>query len=203
MRTDLSLDLAETLFIIGLVIPGLICIYLGLRTWKKDWLAMETSVMVSPLLFIFFYFFGLASYISYYYPDWDLVQFIGLISLGLFSTYIGSFGQILVLRGNRDVVLRGVQGILDRLGLQYTLNGDRFDLPEINMKIKINHFERSDLVGIQTPWRRVPIWSKEIHEEILNLCVGRPSERYHPAILVMGLAILGTGAALGVMFAIG
>ena len=199
----MSLDIQETLLIIGLVAPGLMSIYLGIKTWRKDWLAMETRVLLSPLTFIFIYFFSYAGYLDYYYPDSDLFWFIGLLLIALILIYLGFHGQIMVLRGNRDVVLRGVKGILDKLNLKYTVDGDRFDIPEINMKVEINYFETSDLVGVQTSLRRVPIWTKTIHEEVLNLFVGRPSERSHPAILVAGLVLLGIALGLGVVLNIG
>ena len=78
---------------------------------------------------------------------------IGAITL----IYLAYHGQVWVLRGTRGVVIRGVRGILDKLKLRYTLEDDRFDLPEIDFMIEINHFERSGLIGIRTPFRRVPI----------------------------------------------
>jgi len=199
VRTYLSLDLVEIFLVIGLVIPGLIQLYLGLRTWKKEWLAMETWVLALPymFLFLFFCYFG---FIDLVYPDLDLVTIVLFIVGAIPLFYFYSLGQILVLRGRRDVVMRGIQQILDNRKRRYRLEGDVFDLPEFKMKIEVNHFEVSDMVGIDMKAKDRE-WTEIIHEDILNLFSGRPSERYHPFLLVLGIVILGSGAALGALFA--
>lgn len=199
MRANVSLELEEILLLIGLVIPGLLCTYLGIRTLRKDWLAMETWVMLTPIIFLFLFFFFFSDIVGLYHPVLGLLYAIMFVVGSIAIFYLAFLGQILVLRGSRDVVVRGIQGILDKLGLGYSLEGDTFDIPEIDMKIEINHFERSDLVAVRLPYYYYNTWRKTIHEEILNLFVGRPSERSHPSLLIMGTSLMVLGLVLGIV----
>jgi hypothetical protein len=198
----LSLDVAGVLLLVGIVVPGLMCVHIGLRTWRKDWLAMETYHMVSPLFFSMAYYFLVDPLLRRHFATF-LPYLIALLISAVLFFYLGSFGDILVLRARGDVVLRGVQGILDRLHLGYTLDGDRFDLPEIGFWIEINGTMTGNYVGVRTPWRRVPVWTKTVHEEVLNLFVGRPSEKPHPALLMTGLVLLAVALVVGTVLATG
>lgn len=202
MRSAMSLDLLEILVVIGLVIPGSMYIYLGLKTLRREWLAMESGVLCFPLIFIFFYFHFWAHLVEDIHPGGFILNIVWLFIGAITLIYLAYHGQVWVLRGNREVVLRGVRGILDKLGQRYTLEDDRFDLPEIDFMIEINHFERNGLIGIRTPFRRVPIWTKVIHEEVLNLFVGRPSDRSHPFMLIIGSVLMGLGLVLWAVFAL-
>ncbi len=190
------------LLIIGFMIPGLMYIYLGLRTLRKDWLAMEEWFLALPLAFIMVYFLSIAGYMNYYYPDLDLIWLGVLIIVGIITMKLFSLGQIVVFRGGRDIVIQAIQRILENRGLSYRMEVDTFTIPEINMEIEVNHFERSYLVGISTKSKDKD-WIDTIHEDILNMFKGRPSERPHPGLLILGSGIVVIGLALGVAFKIG
>jgi hypothetical protein len=198
----MSLDLSMILLVIGLVIPGLMYILLGLRTLRKDWLAMEAWFLAIPSYFILFYFLGQAGYIHYFYSEFDIIWLIALILVGILPIYFFGLGQIQVFHGGRDVVMQAIQRILKNRGLSYRLEVDTFIIPEIKMEIEVEHIEISDLVGIRTKSKDKD-WTDTIHEDILNMFKGRPSERSHPGLLILGLGFVVIGLAIGVASAIG
>jgi hypothetical protein len=190
------------LLVIGFMIPGLMYILLGLKTLRKDWLAMEEWFLVLPLAFIMVYFLSFGGYMDYFYPDSDLIWLGVLILVGIIIVYMWDLGQIVVFHGERDVVIQAIQRILENRGLSYRMEVDTFTIPEINMEIEVNHFERSYLVGISTKSKDKE-WIDTIHEDILNMFKGRPSERPNPGLLILGSGIVVIGLALGVASAIG
>jgi len=198
----LSLDLSMILLVIGLVIPGLMYIFLGLKILRKDWLAMEVWFMAIPSYFILFYFLGQAGYIHYFYSEFDLIWLIALILVGILPIYFLGLGQILVFHGGRDIVIQAIQRILENRGLRYNLEEDTFTIPDIKMEIEVDHIEISDLVSIRTKSKDKD-WTDTIQEDILNMFKGRPSERSHPGLLILGLGFVVIGLAVGVASAIG
>jgi len=198
----LSLDLSMILLVIGLVIPGLMYIFLGLKILRKDWLAMEVWFMAIPSYFILFYFLGQAGYIHYFYSEFDLIWLIALILVGILPIYFLGLGQILVFHGGRVIVIQAIQRILENRGLRYKLEEDTFTIPDIKMEIEVDHIEISDLVSIRTKSKDKD-WTDTIQEDILNMFKGRPSERSHPGLLILGLGFVVIGLAVGVASAIG
>ncbi len=183
VRIELSLDLPEILLVIGLVIPGLMYIFLGRKILRKDWLAMEVWFMAIPAYFILFYFLGQAGYIHYFYSELDIIWLIALILVGIIPIYFLGLGDILVYHVGRDVVMQAIQRILENRGLSYRLEVDTFTIPDIKMEIEVDHIEISDLVSIRTKSKDKD-WTDIIQEDILDMFKGRPSERSHPALLI-------------------
>ena len=179
----MSLDLPEILLVIGLVIPGLMYIFLGRKILRKDWLAMEVWFMAIPAYFILFYFLGQAGYIHYFYSELDIIWLIALILVGIIPIYFLGLGDILVFHVGRDVVMQAIQRILENRGLSYRLEVDTFTIPDIKMEIEVDHIEISDLVSIRTKSKDKD-WTDIIQEDILDMFKGRPSERSHPALLI-------------------
>ena len=145
----------------------------GRRVLRTDWLAIRTINLLMPhFVFLLFLIIGVFIFVSdlgssgdspYVDPplstvgsinDIDLIIIIPLLLIG---SYFIATGQILVFVAKRDVVIRAVETILGQNGLDYGLDGDRFTVPSVNMRVEVTWSENSDLVGInRRTWERIP-----------------------------------------------
>ncbi len=206
-------ELAKLLFVLGLVIPGLMCIRLGQRTRRKDGVAIESLSLFDPI-FISLLFITSGSMIygsRMGTNDYDLswgrgfpghLIFLGfLIAMRLFLSGFFSSGQIVILRGRKDVVMDAVRRILVHYKLRYELDVDVFDIPSIKMKITVDDELRWGQVSVHVKTKDGDWWTI-ITEAVIKMFEGTPSSQDHPALTQMGGVFVGIGIALGVAFLI-
>lgn len=207
-------ELAEFVFVLGFVIPGLMYIRHGHRTWRKDGVAIESMSLVDPILILLIIMTlgtGIYDYntgTGYDEPSLDrwslryLLFACAIIASRLFLDGIHSSGSIRILRGREEAVMDAIKLILVHHNLRYRLVEDVFDIPSIKMKIEIDGYPNWGQVSI-FPKTRDKDWRETIHEGLMNTFEGTPSARSYPALLITGCASVGIGLALGVVFVIG
>ncbi len=212
----MDIKLYEMLFVLSFVIPGLLYYYIGYLTWRKEWVAIWTGTQATPWFIL---------HVLLVYTDWNFedvilqagygeiegslfvsygtvqtIRWITVLPIVIYVIYIHKMGQIVILRGRSDIVIKAVEQILDNHRWGYTRGGDEFHVPSIDMRVQINWTETSGVVGIRTRCRDRD-WKELFQENIMNTFKGRPSERYHPAYMIVGGVFLGIGIFLGVLIA--
>ena len=212
----MDLQLYEVLFVGSFIIPGLIFISIGLRTWNKDWLAIYTGTQMAP----WFFLHVLLVYTVWAYDDvilqagngeipppplisYRLLQTIVLatvLPMIAYAIYMIRIGEIVILRGRRDIVIKAICQILGNRRLGYSFSGDGFHVPSIDMRIQVNWTETSGVVGTRIRCKD-RVWREAIQESIFNTFTGRPSERSYPLYLILGCIFLGSGIVSGVLIA--
>lgn len=214
VRWNVYLGIAKFLFVLGFVIPGLMYIRHGHRTWRKDGVAIEFMSLIDPIfitltfMFLGILMFDISQGTDLNDPSWDDNPLRRLLFLGFllgFHVLISSLrvpGSILILRGRKQVVLDTIKLILAHHRLGYTLDVDEFDIPSIKMRIEVDDHPTRGQVSIIHKTRNKE-WRETIHEGILNVFEGTPSEGSHPSLLILGGVLVGIGIALGVAFIIG
>lgn len=198
--------------VLSLVIPGLMYIHYGRRVLRTDWIAIRTVELVVPY-FVFLLFLAGSAYV--YEPDtwspddggmpppptdtrsdFDKTYLLLLLPSAAAFYYFMRFGSILVFGARRDVVVRAVQVILGQYGWRYRLDGDRFTLSALRMRIAINWTERGTLVGIRWLTWNLKGGSR-FRKGVMMTFTGRPSERSHPALMAFGIILVVLGFVFG------
>lgn len=133
-----------------------------------------------------------------FYPG--LLVFIHLAVLSMII--VSGYGQILIFRGRRVAVLGAVHRLMDHRKLRYDFDDDVFVIPSIDMKVQVNDFPKRKLVGVSLRCRDKD-WREMIHEDILHMFKGTPSELLHPVMIMTGCVLLWIGIVLGAAYLMG
>ena len=213
----LLFGIAGVIIILSVVLPGLLTMFFGFRTWRKDKIALETTMLFLPrILFVFLLFIGFVLIASdllpkgtkgvdpLWEPDseygFDVFFFLFLFG-GVLMSLVVPRGNILVLRAGVDDVHTAIQRILKYRDLSYQRAWDEYTLPSVPMTIKVTDGPTSSNFVIITK-TKVKFMNKLIQDDLLNYFLGTASDRSHLSWIIIGGIVTGVGAGIAVVFII-
>jgi hypothetical protein len=214
------LGFVGVIFVLAVVLPGILYIYIGLKTRRKDEVAMESLYLAIPYyLFLLLIILGSSLVGTDVLPPdtrgLDFMQdrllppgpariaahslFLPLFFIPWLFAGLLSVGQILVIRGNRRNVAVAIQRILEHRNLRFRITDDAFDIPSVKLKIHVNETEDLRWVHVRTKTKD-KLMAESIQEDLLNMFEGTARARAKPHMVIMGGVITSIGVGLGVVF---